>query len=107
MSGESQRKTHHHRIEVVKQEVPMTLLCLTGWMSHTLARSNARTVEADSNFTQICFFCTSSVLARLRVTLSTTTAPRGSTSTPLPANKSVLGMTPERQIFVCVCVCLI
>lgn len=30
-------------------------------------------------------------------TLSTSTAPRGSTSTPLPANKSVLGTTPEKQ----------
>lgn len=33
------------------------------------------------------------------VTLSTTTAFLGSTSTPLPVKKSVLGMTPEKQIF--------
>lgn len=33
------------------------------------------------------------------VTLSTTTAFLESTSTPLPANKSELGITPEKDIF--------
>lgn len=40
------------------------------------------------------------MLLRLRVTLSTITAFLESTSTPLPVKKSVLGMTPGKQIFV-------